>query len=51
MNKQVLLLLSMKWPIIMIVSGLGGLAILILSVYMAIPEPLIEYCPVGQNEC
>ena len=41
----------MKWPIIMIVSGLGGLAILMLSVYMAIPEPLIEYCPVGQNEC
>jgi len=51
MNKQVLPLLSMKWPIIMIVSGLGGLAILMLSVYIAIPEPLIEYCPVGQNEC
>jgi|LUMJ01.1.fsa_nt_gb hypothetical protein len=51
MNKQVLPLLSMKWPIIMIISGLGGLAILMLSVYIAIPEPLIEYCPVGQNEC
>jgi hypothetical protein len=41
----------MKWPIIMIGSGIGGLAILILLVYLAISEPLIEYCPVGQNEC
>jgi hypothetical protein len=41
----------MKWPIIMIASGIGGLAILVLLVHLAIPEPLIEYCPVGQNEC
>jgi len=41
----------MKWPIIMIASGIGGLAILVLLAYLAIPEPLIEYCLVGQNEC
>jgi hypothetical protein len=41
----------MKWPIFMIVSGVGGLAVLMLLAYFAIPEPLIEYCPVGQNEC
>jgi hypothetical protein len=41
----------MKWPIFMIVSGVGGLAVLILLAYLAIPEPLIEYCQVGQNEC
>ena len=35
----------------MIASGIGGLAILMLLVYLATPEPLIEYCPVGQNEC
>jgi len=35
----------------MIGSGIGGLAILMLLVYLEIPEPLIEYCPVGQNEC
>jgi len=35
----------------MITSGVGGLAILILLVYLEIPEHLIEYCEVGQNEC